>query len=923
MNKITTLFLLLIFTVTGLFAQDTTGVFLHGKLENGLTYYIRHTDMQPGYADFYLVQNVGALMEEDNQNGLAHFLEHMAFNGSESFREGIPNFLKRRGVSRFNAQTGQDETVYYMTRVSTRDQGLVDSCILVMRDWSGFLLLDPREIDKERGVIFEERRQRRDLAARLREQTDPYIYNHSKYATHDVIGTVEVLSNFTPGELRAYYRDFYRPDLQAVIIIGDVDVKRVMAEVERLFNPIPKRINPKPRLVYEIPENDTPLYVKATDKAVAQNAVTLIKRIRQKPFASVKEMMKNNILNLFYNNIVSKQLAAYINTQDPAFYGAMADYGNLVRNYDSRTIHLEAYPGREREALKQLLEQVERIHRFALDEKALQDQIAAYLPGLAETEQYKDELDNDVYVQIYRNNFLLGKPITSIEEDIALSREILSELTAKDLQDWVAAWDKGDKNWVFVVKGNDPEYDFPTLGEITAILQEARTADLQPLDFSVEKVPLMDFEVQGGEIVKEKKIKALDGEEWTLSNGCRVYYKFSDTDGARVSLLGESPGGKSLLPAGDLPSAQALSDLIMASGLYKHDMRTMEEILKGHLMNINVSLGDDFEGVSGVCDNVDAEMMFQLLYLFLEKPRLTREDFDKYVYLRKMELANTPRTVNDTINEAIRKLRMKESPRLWKVDEKFYDAMSYDKMVAIYQDRFRDASDFRFYLTGNISREEAQQLVACYLGALPSVYRKEKAVKYDLVKKGSMTETIEANLSDDKYMVNIEFQNHLKLKPAENLCLDMIEMILSERYRELIREEEGGAYGVNVKASYSEGPAYAQFLGVNFQTSVEKGDRMRAIVHEQIRKLIDDGVSDEDVEDMVMMMKRGRANLLKNRGNAHWMEALRVYADTGKDIDDPAGFEKVIGRIDGKAVQALARKFFATADCMDLVVKSK
>lgn len=921
--KLITLILSLSFASIAAFAQDSTGVFLHGKLENGLTYYIRHTDMQPGYADFYLVQNVGALMEEDNQNGLAHFLEHMAFNGSESFREGIPNFLKRRGVSKFNAQTGQDETIYYMSRVSTREQGLVDSCILVMRDWSGFLLLDPKEIDKERGVIFEERRQRRDLASRLRDQTDPYVYNHSKYATHNVIGTVEVLSNFTPEELRAYYRDFYRPDLQAVIVIGDIDVKRVMAEIERCFNPIPKRINPKPRLVYEIPENDTPLYVKAIDKAVAKNAVTLVQRIRQKPFTSVKEMMKNNILNLFYNKIVSKQLSAYLNTQDPAFYGAMADYGNLVRNYDSRTIHMEAFPGREREGLKQLLEQIQRIHRFALDEKALKDQIEAYLPGLAETEQYKDELDNDVYVQIYRNNFLLGKPITSIDEDITLSREILAELTPKDLQDWVAAWDGSDKNCVFMMQSNDPAYDFPTQEEITAIMHEARNADLQPLDFSVKKVPLMDFEVKGGEIVKEKKIKALDGEEWTLSNGCRVYYKFSDTDGARLSLLGESPGGTSLLPAEDLPSAQALSDLIMASGLYKHDMRTMEEILKGHLMNINVSLGNEFEGLSGVCDNVDAEMMFQLLYLFLEKPRLTREDFDKYIYLKKMELATTPRAVNDTINEAIRKLRMKESPRLWQVDEKFYDAMSYDKMVAIYHDRFRDASDFRFYLTGNISREEAQKLVARYLGALPSVYRKEKAVKYDFVKKGSMTETIEANLTDDKYMVNIEFQNRLKLKPAENLCLDMIQMVLNERYRELIREEEGGAYGVNVKASYSEGPDYTQFLGVNFQTSVEKGDRMRAIVHEQIQKLINEGVDDMDVEDMVMMMKKGRAAFLKNRGNAHWMEALRTYADTGKDIDDPSGFEKVIDRIDGKAVQALARKFFATADCLDLVVKSK
>lgn len=922
MKRIITIFLFLACTGS-VFAQDSTRIFLHGKLENGLTYYIRHTDMQPGFADFYLVQNVGALMEEDHQNGLAHFLEHMAFNGSESFKEGIPHFLTRRGVSRFNANTGQDETVYYMSRVPTKDRGLVDSCILVMRDWSGFLLLDPKEIDKERGVIFEERRSRRDLATRLREQTDPYVYNHSKYATHNIIGSVEVLSSFTPEELRAYYRDFYRPDLQAVIVIGDIDAKEVQAEVERLFGPIPKRVNPKPRPVYEIPENETPLYVKAIDKAAGENSVTLIKRVRQKPFSSVKEMMKNNILNLFYNKIVGKGISDYLNTQNPAFYGAMVDYGELVRNYDSRTIHLEAFPGKEREGLKQLLEQVERIHRFGFTDKALKDQIEAYLPGLAETERYKDELDNDVYVQIYQNNFLRGKPITNIEEDIALSRQILSELTPEDLQEWVAAWNTDEKNWVYIVQGNNPDYDFPTQEDITDIMQEVRTADLKPLDLSVKKVPLMDFQVKGGEIVKEKKIKALDGEEWILSNGCRVYYKFSDTEGVRVSLLGESPGGKSLLPAEDLPSAQALSDLIMTSGLYTHDMRTMEEILKGHLMNINVSLGDEFEGVSGVCDNVDAEMMFQVLYLFLEKPRFNREDFEKYVYLKKMELQNKPRTVSDSINEVIRKLRVKDSPRLWKVDDRFYDAMSYDKMVSIYKDRFQDASDFRFYLAGNISREEAKKLVARYLGALPSVYRKEQPVKYDFLKKGSVKETIKADLPDDKYTVNMEFQNHLKLKPGESLCMDIIRMVLSNRYREIIREEEGGAYGVNVGASCSEGPDYAQFLGINFQTSVEKGDRMREIVHEQIRQLIDEGVSDEDVDDMVMMMKRGRDNMLKNRGNGHWMEALRTYADTGKDIDDPAGFEKVIDKIKGKDVQAVARKFFATAECLDIVVRSE
>ncbi len=921
MRKVIILFLL--FQFWNGYGQDVNNVFRQGKLSNGLTYYVRHTKSPANRADFYLVQNVGALMEDEHQNGLAHFLEHMAFNGSESFKEGIPRFLNRRGVKQFNAMTGQDETIYYISSVPTMDKGLVDSCLLVLKDWSGFLLLEPEEIDKERGVILEERRSRRDANTRIREQTAPYMYNGSKYATHDVIGTVEVLTSFTPEDIRAYYNDFYRPDQQAVIVVGDIDVIGIEREIKKLFQPIPKRVNPKPRVVYEIPDNMEPLYTKAFDKEIVEPSMMLVKRVRKIPPTSLKEMMKTNLLTRFYNQIVAEQLDAYINTQDPLFLSTSVGYNGLVRNYEKWDIYVQAYPCKERQALRQLMEEIERIHRFSLTDRELKKQIDAYLPGLVETEKMKDKLSNENYVKIYQNNFLLGNPITDVAEDVALSREILSELTAKDLQDWVSSWNNDNKNWVFVMQGDDVGYDFPGKDEIIEIMAEAREADVKPLDFEVTAVPLMDFEVKGGKIVKEKKIKLLDAEEWTLSNGCKVYYKFSDTDGVKVSLMGESAGGQSLVSAEDIPSAFALSSLLMRSGLYKHDVRMMQAILKGHQIRPNIDLGETYEGVGGYCDNNEVEMLFQIIYLLFEKPRFSRDDFDKFVYLSKMKYENTPRTVNDTIGEQMSKLRMKDSPRLWKEDEKFYDAMNYDKMVAIYRDRFQDASDFCFYLTGNIGREEARRLTRQYLGAIPSIYRSESSVDHHLKVEGSMTETIEANIPDDKYIVNIEFSNKLKLKPAEELSLDIIRVILSNRYRDIIREDEGGSYGVNVNISYNSHPESHQFLGVGFQTNTEKGDRMRAIVHEQIEELIVNGVEDEDVEDVILMMKKGRANLLKNRGNAHWMEALRFYANTGRNIDSPAYFEKPLEKIDRKTVQALAKKFFDTAECVDIVVRSK
>lgn len=923
MRKILLLIIISIQIPGLLHAQESASTFRHGKLANGLTYYVRHTNMQPGKADFYLVQNVGALMEEDNQNGLAHFLEHMAFNGSESFKEGIPNFLKRRGVTRFNAQTGQDETVYYMTGIPTNDTGLVDSCLLVMKDWSGFLLLNPKEIDKERGVIQEERRVRRDLGARIREQTDAYVFNNSKYATHNVIGSEEILQNFTPEELRAYYNDFYRPDLQAVVVVGDVDAARIETGIQRLFNPIPKRKNPKPRLVYKIPDNTTPLYAKVFDKELTESSMTLLKRVKQTLPASLKEMMKNNLINLMYNRIVEKYLQKYIETQNPSFVETMIGFSSLVRNYDRWNIYLTAYPHKERQALKELMSEIERIHHYLINDKEVKIQIDDYLLGLDETEKNKDKFPNEVYVQIYQNNFLEGKPITSIEEDITLSREILSELSAKDFHDWIASWNNNDENWVFIMQGNNPNYDFPSKEEIIDIMHKVRKAEYTVQEEEVKAVPLLDFEVKGGTIVKTKKIKILDAEEWTLSNGCKVYYKFSDQNGMKVSLLGESPGGQSLLPVEDLPSATALSTLMMYSGLYKHNTEMMQAILKGHHISPNITLGETFEGMSGVCDNDETEMLFQIIYLFFEHPRFDRDDFDKYVYMNKLQAENTPPTVNDTISEQVQKLRLKDSPRFQKIDSKYYDAMDYDKMIAIFHDRFQDASDFNFYLTGNIQREEAQKLVEKYLGALPSIHRKEQAMHYDLKKEGSMTETIEANIPDNKYILNIEYTNTLKLKPIENLAIDVIRKVLADRYQAIIREDEGGAYGVNVGASYNNYPKPTQTIAVNFQSNTEKGDRMRAIVHEQIDKLVAKGVSEEDIEDMILMMKKGRNQMLENRGNAHWQEALRFYAETGEDLDSPKLFEKPIEKLNRKIVQEVAKKFFGSATCVDIVVRSK
>ncbi|MDE7374087.1 MAG: insulinase family protein, partial [Odoribacter sp.] len=394
MKKI--LFLLLL-TATFVWQAFASGEsFRHGHLDNGLHYYIRANRTTPGKADFYLVQNVGALMEEDHQNGLAHVLEHMAFHATENFPEGAPAFLKRRGIQDLNAYTGADETVYHIDGVPTDDKGLVDSCILILHDWSGFLLLRADEMEIERKVILEERRQGMALSQRMQTKLNALLSTHSKYATHDVIGTPEVLHNFTAEEVRAYYRDFYRPDQQAVIIIGDIDPEAVEAEVKRLFAPIPKRVNPKARLTYHIPDNTEPLYCRLIDKDIPQNAIVLMQRFRKAPVNSLKTQIKEQLCSEFYNQLVGSYLNDFIQEEDANFLSAQAGVHSMVRHYEGQNIAVTPLPGMEKEALRQVLEQLERIRRYGITEQKMKGLTDNYRRSLQQSAAMLNRMPNSV-----------------------------------------------------------------------------------------------------------------------------------------------------------------------------------------------------------------------------------------------------------------------------------------------------------------------------------------------------------------------------------------------------------------------------------------------------------------------------------------------------------------------------------------------
>lgn len=431
---------------------------------------------------------------------------------------------------------------------------------------------------------------------------------------------------------------------------------------------------------------------------------------------------------------------------------------------------------------------------------------------------------------------------------------------------------------------------------------------------------LMDFTPVAGRIVKTKRLKGPGAEEWTLSNGAKVYYKHNDYESGAFNLLAGSPGGRSLLPAEDLPSADALNTLFLQYGLYKYPARLLNAIMRGHNIDINIDLGERSESISCSSTRDDAEIAFQFFHLTVVHPRFSRPDFDKYVRANKIQRTYAKPTTDDSIASVMQELHTLPSPRIRKTDTAYYAAMDYDRMVEIYDERFRNAADFAFYLVGDLPREEARRLVELYIASLPARNVRETPVHHRYASTASATRDIRLGLPEEKYMVSIEYKNHLKTKASDKICFHVLQKHFDNLFRQIIREDEGGSYGVQLHTEAEDYPFYDQTFAVQFESSQAKGPRMRQIVHDQIRQFIEEGISEDDAEYYLLVLKQEHQKAFAEKNVAYWTENLQFYNRTHTQLDDPRYFDGIIDQIRAKDIVAFARKFFDTAQCIDVVI---
>ncbi len=899
----------------------------YGVLENGMTYYIKSNQEPKERASFYIIQNVGALLEEDSQNGLAHFLEHMAFNGTEHFPEkGIINFLETHGVAfgeNINAYTSQNQTVYNLSDVPVNKPGILDSCLLILNDWSNYLLLTEEEIDAERGVIKEEWRTRRNAQFRMYSEALQYLYPDSKFAERDVIGDLNVLENFEYDDLRDFYHKWYRTDLQAIAMAGDFDAEEMEKKVVELFSKIPSVENAPERPFYEIPDHADPIYGLVTDEEADQTIIRYMIRHRKSDDGPETFMgHRERYIHQLFNSMMGQRIQELLQKGDPPFVIGVLNYGDFERGYEALSAISIPKPNQEELSFTALLTELERVKRYGFTQGELDRAKSEILSQWEKYYKERDKISNEEYIQEYIGNFLEGDAYPSTEFAYQAVQAILPTISLADFTQRLSTWIT-DQNQVLVVQGPEGEgVEHLSEAAALAILEQVAASEIEAYQDETLAESLVTSEPAPVAIVSEKKLDVLDAVEWTLENGARVIFRHADYEKDQVQIRAYSKGGSSLYGDEDVPTTDMLTSLIQMYGVGDFDAMGLQKMLTGKNISLQLSLRNLSEGFNGTASPKDMEAMMQLIYLHFNQPRFDREAHDAILarYMAFVEnMNNNPQKV---MGDSLSLIMTDYNPRTRVLDQEFLQDVSYDRIKEVYLDRYADASDFFFVIVGNMEEEEVKLLAQKYIGAIADLDRSETWVDRKVYEpEGKVVKIIPMSLETPKANVNIVINQEMAYNPYNQMVMRVIEGILDLRYVESIREEEGGTYGVGIRTSVSKWPLEKATMQISFDCDPERAADLKEKVYAELVKLADEGPSQED-------LSKTMENILKDREeskehNTYFLSTLYSYYLYEINFDDPANYEDIVKGLSADDVQKVMHAFFDEPNIVDVVFVPK
>lgn len=894
-----------------------------GKLENGMTYYIRHNALPEGRAEFHLATNVGAVQENDQQDGLAHFLEHMCFNGTKNLPDKmLLEYLQSIGAEfgrNINAATGYETTTYMLNNIPVSREGIIDTCLLVMHDYSHFVTCDPEEIDKERGVILEEKRTRNTASWRNYQKARKFYFGNTVHSQRTLIGSEEQLKTFKPEVLVDFYKTWYRPDLQALIVVGDIDVDQIEAKIKERFADIPAPVNPKAKDVVMIPENEEPIVGIITDPEATDSEIELLWKSVPMPeqynntdVAYMTEYIKSIIYYVMmerFNDITSKPGAPYLS----GLFGT----GKMCETMEAAIGRLSFKEGEALTALKAFYTEIEKMKRYGFTDAEVERAKAKLLSYAERAAEGADTRESYEFVDELIDNFCDNMPYMEPQVELQLMQALGAQLNA-DIINQIVPQLITENNFVVIYTGPEKEgLVHPTEAELLAVINEVKASEIEANAAEEATEPLLDPATLKGAAVKKEAKTIYGATEWTLKNGLRVVVLPTDHKKDEVSFSLYKDGGMSLIPTEDLPSFEDNIHILftMNSGVSKFDKSTLRKMLAGKQAYANPFIDNYRHGITGGGTPKDLETALQLMYLSFVDPRFDENEYNVGIDQLRAILPNYLEQSSFKFQKELNSVIYGNSPRRIIISEEVLEKANLATIEKNYRKLFNDVAGATLVIVGNVNLDELKPLVEKYAGSLP---KGKKALNWvdqkNGIVDGEIIHSFQAKMEAPKSTVFHVYKADMPVDVKTEAVLDAANYILDMIYTTTLREEEGGTYGASSHMSVSKKPVDQILIQVMFDTNPESAAKLSALAVDGLKKLATEGPTADQLNKAILNAQK---NIPESRiSNSYWMSNINNFLEYGNDQDKE--YEEAVKSITAEDIKTVLQAILNTGNFIEV-----
>jgi len=881
-----------------------------GTFENGLTYYIRANQEPANRAELRLVINAGSILEDDDQRGMAHLLEHMAFNGTEHFEEQeLIDFMESIGMRLgpdVNAYTSFDETVY-MLQVPTDNEEYVSTAFQIMEDWSHAVTLDDDAIDDERGVVVEEWRLGQGAGSRVRDKQFPIIFKGSQYAERLPIGSEESIQTTTHEAIRRFYEDWYRPDLMAVIAVGDFDPDQIEGLIRQHFGALPARENPRERTVFGVPDQPGTDFAIATDPEIPSTTVGVYYKMDLDEQGTVGAY-RQGMVEAVYMTILNQRLQELAQSADPPFAYGGSGKGAMVRTKGVYQVLAGVEPAGIERGLDAVLTESARVEQFGFTQTELDRIKASMLRGIERAYDERANRRSSSYVAEYTRAYLEGEGIPGIEYESELYKRFVPEITLEEVNEIGRDWISDENRVVFVTAPDKEDVVVPSEDALLAVLDTAADKELTAYEDTVSDAPLLPEIPKAGSIVEARDLGVLDVTEWRLSNGALVVLKPTDLRDDEIRFSANSPGGTSLASDEDYLIASSATAAVNISGLGEFNRIDLGKKMAGKAASASASIGFYSEALGGQASPKDLETLFQLIHLSFTAPRADPVAFEAYLDQGRAALANQEASPAFQFSKRLMEIRWQDHPRRQTTTVETLDDWDLERSYAFYKDRFADAGDFTFLFVGTFDLETMRPLVERYLASLPSIDREEtwRDVGIRHV-EGVVVDEVHAGI-EPQSQTRFYFTGPFDYERQPRTTIRAMGLLLQNRLRDVLREDLGGTYSVGVSSSYAWQPIDNYTVTIGFGSDPERADELADVVFAEIEKLKESPPEESEVADV-------RENFVRTfetdiESNSWWMSQIGYRYQRGETLDDLPSYPETVHALTPAMIQEAARQYF-------------